>query len=161
VFFKNRVSKIFLCVAQCLHSRTANWLFVSLQMKLYKPTHCDKTAVSDPGAGCVGSALICTLCTMETEATGFTRSLAQSRILQGVRCQNMVVQIKKLEGIRYSLFHCSMTVFNCSDKENSTKLSKFTLQLRKLEQDKALNLSLYSASVMLVLTFPLIQTQDV
>jgi nitrogenase subunit NifH len=74
-------------------------------MKQYNHTHCDKTAVPDPGAGCEGSVVSYTLCTMETEAAGFTRTLAQSQILQEVQCENMVIQMKKLEGIRYSLFH--------------------------------------------------------
>jgi len=68
-------------------------------MKHYNRTHCDKTAVFNPGAGCVSSDPSYTLCTMETEATGFTRTLAQSQILQVVQCQTMVIQIKKLEGI--------------------------------------------------------------
>lgn len=32
-------------------------------MKQYNHTHCDKTAVLDPGAGCEGSAVSYTLCT--------------------------------------------------------------------------------------------------
>jgi len=84
-------------------------------MKHYNPKHCDETALSDPGVGCVGSALSYTVCAIETEVTGFARTLVQSQILRGVQFQNMVIRNKKMEGIRYSLFHCSTTVFNRSD----------------------------------------------